>query len=106
MLVAQTKTPGYTLLSLIPTGLFLCLDTYYLTLEQTFRSSYNAFVSKLHNDQIVLEDLYVVRLDSQAVRKQLAPRLWSTAIWPFYCALIITIILVWKFEWVRTSLGL
>ena len=106
VLVAQTKTPGYTLLSLIPTGLFLCLDIYYLTLEKTFRLSYDAFVCKLHRDQMVLEDLYVVRPDSQAVWKHLVPRLRSAAIWPFYCALIITIVLVWKFECIRTSLGL
>ena len=95
VLVAQTKTPGYTLLALIPTGLFLYLDSYYLTLEQVFRSSYNSFVCKLHDDQIVLEDLYVVRPDSQTVRKKLVPRLGSTAIWPFYGALTITIVLVW-----------
>ena len=106
VLVAQTKTPGYTLLALIPTGLFLCLDFYYLTLEQAFRSSYNAFVFKLHNDQIVLKDLYVVRPDSLAFRKQFVSRLGSASIGPFYCALIITIVLVWKLEWVRTSLGL
>lgn len=106
VLVAQTKTPGYTWLSLIPTFLFLYLDIYYLTLEQAFRKSYNAFVCKLHQDQIVLVDLYVVRPVTQADWKHLAPQLSSKAIWPFYGSLIITIVLVWKFEWIRTSLGL
>ena len=105
VLVAQTKTPGYTLLSLIPTGLFLYLDIYYLALEKTFRNSYDAFVCKLHRDQIFLKDLYVVRPDSQADRKHLVPQLKSKSIWPFYGALTITIALVWKFGCIRTSLG-
>ena len=106
MLVAQTKTPDYTLLSLIPTVLFLGLDIYYLTLERTFRNSYNAFVSKLHQNQIILKDLYVIGPYNEAVRMHWVLQLKSKAIWPFYGALIITIILVWKFEWIKTSLGL
>ena len=73
VLVAQTKTPSYTLLALIPTGLFLCLDLYYLALERTFRRSYNAFVRKLHHNQVQLEDLFVVSPDSPGILEALGP---------------------------------
>lgn len=106
VLVAQTKTPDYVLLALIPTSLFLCLDIYYLTLERAFRKSYDGFVSKLHLNQILLKDLYVVSPDNKYNKMPWVLPLRSNAIWPFYGALIITIILVWKFECIKTSLGL
>lgn len=97
VLVAQAKAPGYIWMSLIPTFLFLYLDIYYLTLERAFRNSYNAFVCKLHQGQIVLEDLYVVHPDIQMHWKHLLLQLRSNAVYPFYGALVITIVLLWKF---------
>jgi hypothetical protein len=105
VLVAQTKTSSYILLALIPACLFLCLDAYYLALEQSFRNSYTAFVAKLHEGTVELSDLYLVRSDNQVVGSRLLRRLSSTAIWPFYGALTITILLVWQFDWIRATLG-
>lgn len=106
VLAAQTRTPGYVLLALIPTCLFLFLDVYYLSLEFTFRKSYNAFVCKLHRNEVVLEDLYIVRPHSPSIRKSFLNRLHSKAIWPFYGVLVLTIVLVWQFNRIKTMLGI
>ena len=104
VLVARTDTPDYALLAVIPTLLFCFLDAYYLALEQAFRRSYNAFVRKLHQDAVGLADLYVVRPTGR-VDRQLLVSLRSTAIWPFYGALLLTIGAVWQFDGVRALIG-
>ena len=104
VLVARTDTTDYALLALIPALLFLFLDAYYLALEQVFRNSYNAFVRKLHNDEVKLSDLYIVRPNGP-VNKQMLVSLRSTAVWPFYLALTIAVVLVWKFDCVKVLLG-
>jgi len=106
VLVAQTKTPSYALLAFIPTCLFLYLDVYYLALEVAFRKSYNDFVCKLHKDEVVLKDLYIVRPDNTPIRKYLFGRLFSTAVWPFYGALALMILLVWQFNCIKSLLAL
>lgn len=105
VLVAQTESPSYALLALIPTGLFLGLDAYYLALEQSFRNSYNTFVDKLHDGSVESRDVYRVRPDNKAIRSHLLLRIGSTAIWPFYGALTITTLLVWQFDWAKAALG-
>ena len=90
VLVARTDTPIYALIALVPTALFLFLDSFYLGLERGFRKSYNSFVDKLHSGGIAPKDLYVVsrtKLD----RKQQLDLLRSPSIWPFYTALVIAI---------------
>lgn len=104
VLVAQTKTSSYALLAFIPTCLFLYLDVYYLALEFGFRKSYNDFVSKLHQHEIMLKDLYIVRPDSTSIRKDLSGRLFSKAVWPFYGALALTILMVWQFNRIKLLL--
>ena len=104
VLVARTDTPAYALLALLPTLLFCILDAYYLALEQAFRRSYNDFVRKLHNGEVALTDLYAVR-PGRPVGQQLRVSLRSTAVWPFYGALTLTIAVVWKFECIRALLG-
>lgn len=105
VLVAQTKTSSYALLAFIPTCLFLCLDVYYLALEFRFRKAYNDFVCKLHKDEIMLEDLYIVQPENAPIRESLFGRLRSMAVWPFYGALALMIILVWQFNCIKTLLG-
>ena len=105
VLASQAQSSAYVLLALIPTCLFLCLDAYYLALEQSFRNSYDAFVEKLHERAIVSRDLYVVRRHGNAIRTDGLRRLGSTAIWPFYSALAATILLVWQFDRIIASPG-
>lgn len=105
VLVARTDTPAYALLALIPTLLLGGLDAYYLALEQSFRHSYNAFVAKLHRGELVITDLYQVR-PGRPVGRQMRVSLRSTAVWPFYALLIPTILLlVWKFDGIKTLAG-
>ncbi len=94
VLVARTGEPQHALIALVPTLLFLFLDTYYLGLEKAFRKSYNAFVEKLHGKEQFEADLFKVR------RADIGPALvWeclrSSSIWPFYLLVAATILLTW-----------
>ena len=60
VIVADKSKPEFAWIAILPTLLFMCLDTYYLALEKGFRASYNAFVKKLHDGTIEPEDLYSV----------------------------------------------
>ena len=58
VLVARTGEPQHALIALVPTLLFLFLDSYYLALERAFVRSQNAFVAKLHRDDLDSADVY------------------------------------------------
>lgn len=94
VLVARTEQPDYALLALLPAILFLLLDTYYLALERAFRVSYNAFVRKLHSGELSSADLYRLAPTGSIPRLFFAC-LKSFAIWPFYPALAIMVVVVW-----------
>ena len=104
VLVARTASPDYALLAVIPTLLFCFLDAYYLALERAFRSSYNAFVGKLHRDAVEIADLYVVHPTGK-VNRHLLVSLRSTSIWPFYGALALVIAAVWQFGGIKALAG-
>ena len=90
VLVARTDTPVYSLIALVPTFLFLFLDSFYLALERAFRCSYNSFVCRLHKGEITRRDLYVVKRAKLSRKENLAV-LKSPSIWPFYTALVVAI---------------
>ena len=94
VLVARTEQPDYALLALLPAGMFLILDTYYLALERAFRLSYNAFVRKLHQGELQSAELYRIGPTGSIPRLFFAC-LKSFAIWPFYPALAIMVGVVW-----------
>ena len=94
VLVARTENPEYALIALIPAILFLILDTYYLALERGFRDSYDAFVRKLHQEDLTLSDLYPVAPSGSSLGRFTAS-LVSFSIWPFYPTLVLMILLVW-----------
>ena len=58
VLVARTGEPQHALIALVPTLLFLFLDSYYLALERSFIKSQNTFVAKLHNGKLASTDVY------------------------------------------------
>ena len=63
VLVARLEQPYYPLIAIVPTVLFLFLDTYYLALEKHFRDSHKEFVEKLQAaDKDISSDLYVIDL--------------------------------------------
>lgn len=87
VIVADKGNPQYSLIAVIPTVLFLILDTYYLALERMFRQSYNAFIEKLHSGKVVAPDLYAV-VPSGSIFSTFFASLLSFSIWPFYLTLI------------------
>ena len=94
VLVARTGEPQHTLIALVPTVLFLFLDSYYLALERAFSSSQNAFVAKLQKEQLGLADVY--RVVPMGMGLLLVGRcLGSVSIWLFYPLVALTIILAW-----------
>jgi hypothetical protein len=82
VIVTDKGKPQYAPIAMIPTLLFLVLDTYYLALESMFRLSYNQFIDKLHSGKVLATDLYI------------SLSLKSFSIWPFYLILLLMIYLV------------
>ncbi len=60
VIILDKGKPDYVYIAIIPTVLFLILDSYYLALERAFRQSYNDFVDKMHNGTVAVNDLYVI----------------------------------------------
>lgn len=87
VIVADKGKPQYALIAIIPTVLFLVLDSYYLALERMFRESYNLFIEKLHGGSVIASDLYAVS-PSGSLAKTLFASFLSFSIWPFYLTLL------------------
>ncbi|MCX6831753.1 MAG: hypothetical protein NT028_06385, partial [candidate division Zixibacteria bacterium] len=85
--------PQYALIAVIPTVLFLALDSYYLALEKMFRLSYNSFIEKLLSRELVPSDLYVVSPQGSLFCIFFASVI-SFSIWPFYLTLLAMIWIV------------
>ena len=94
ILVARTERPEHALIALIPTVLFLILDSYYLAHERGFRKSYSIFVCKLHGGTLTTADLYKVAPNG-SVPRHLIASLKSFSIWPFYATLLGMILFIW-----------
>jgi hypothetical protein len=61
VIIADKGKPDFAWIAMLPTILFMFLDTYYLTFEKGFRESYNDFVKSLHSGNLSAEDLYAVK---------------------------------------------
>jgi len=92
VLVADKGKPEYALIALIPTILFFVLDTYYLTLEKKFRDSYDTFIKKLHEGEVIASDLFAISLKGNSV-KVFVESISSFSIWLFYVALLATVLI-------------
>lgn len=95
VLVARTGEPQHALIALVPTLLFLFLDSYYLALERAFIRSQNTFVAKLQKDQLERTDVYRVIPTGMGWRLVGRCLFGSVSIWPFYLLVTVTIILTW-----------
>ena len=95
VLVALTGEPQHALIALVPTLLFLFLDSYYLALERAFIRSQNAFVGKLHRGELESTDLYRVIPSGMGLPLVVRCLLGSVSIWPFYLLVAVTILLTW-----------
>ncbi len=94
VLVARTGQPQHALIAVVPTVLFLILDTYYLAMERAFIGSYNAFVKKLHGGSLGATDVFKVA-PTGSTPKLFVNCLRSFSIWPFYPVMLCTILLAW-----------
>ena len=95
VLVARTGEPQHALIALVPTLLFLLLDSYYLALERAFIRSQNAFVAKLHRGELEPGDVY--RVVPTGMGLLLVGRcLGSVSIWLFYPLVVATVVLAWQ----------
>ena len=95
VLVARTGEPQHALLALVPTLLFLFLDSYYLALERAFIGSQNAFVRKLHRRELEPADIYRVVPTGMGWRLVGRCLFGSVSIWPFYLLVTVTTLLTW-----------
>ena len=95
VLVARTGEPQHALIALVPTLLFLFLDSYYLALERAFIKSQNSFVAKLQRDELERADIYRVIPTGMGWRLVGRCLFGSVSIWPFYLLVAITILLTW-----------
>lgn len=91
--VAGKEKPDFVLIALIPTFLFLALDTYYLALEKGFRNSYSSFVKELHKNLLTSKDLYHIRSKGDQTKLQIEA-FKSFSVWGFYSLLGVLIFLV------------
>lgn len=87
VVVADKGKPQYALIAVIPSVLFLVLDSYYLALERMFRESYNSFIEKLYRGTVIASDLYIVSPRGSLVKCFFASLL-SFSIWLFYLTLL------------------
>ena len=95
VLVARTGEPQHALIALVPTLLFLFMDSYYLALERAFIRSQNAFVAKLHRSKLKPDDVY--RVVPTGMGLCLVGRcLGSVSIWLFYPLVVATVLLAWQ----------
>lgn len=95
VLVARTGEPRHALIALIPTLLFLFLDSYYLALERAFIKSQNEFVTKLHKEELGSGDVYKVIPKGMGMTLVLRCLLGSVSILPFYVLVVATILVSW-----------
>ena len=95
VLVARTESAEHALIALIPTLLFLFLDSYYLALERAFIASQNAFVTKLHGGELIPADVYRVVPKGMGWRLVGRCLLGSMSILPFYVLLATTVLAAW-----------
>ena len=91
VLVARTGEPQHALIALVPTLLFLFLDSYYLALERAFIRSQNAFVAKLQSDELQRSDVYRVVPTGMGWRLVGRCLFGSFSIWPFYLLVTATV---------------
>ena len=96
VLIARTGEPKHALIALVPTLLFLFLDSYYLALERAFISAQNAFVGKLHKGELKARDVYKILPIGMGWRLVVRCLLGSVSILPFYLLITATVLLAWR----------
>ncbi len=99
VVVADKVEPGYVWIALVPVALFFLLDAYYLGLERQFRDRYNDFISKLHEGNAEVDDVFIVTLGGglSGTMKAAFRACGSVSVWPFYLLLALMLLAVRTF---------
>ena len=76
--------------------LFFFLDAYYLSLERDFRNIYNSFVDKLHNEEKLDKEIYLLKIPTGFVHrtKAILSR-FSLSLFPFYIGISVLLLIVY-----------
>jgi len=100
VIIADKGKPDYVWISVVPIALFLLLDSYYLSLERDFRSTYNDFIRMLHFGTATVEDVFYVapRTGTAVTSLNILKASCSISIWLFYALLALMLLVVR--EWV------
>lgn len=94
VIIADKKQPNFVWIALFPVILFFFLDAYYLAQERSFRSIYNHFVKKLHNNTATTEDLFLIQpIQGVSAARTIGQSIFSPSIYPFYGILALTVVL-------------
>ncbi len=96
VLVARTGEPKHALIALVPTLLFLFLDSYYLALERAYIRAQNTFVGKLHKGELQVIDVYKVVPVGMGWGLVGRSLIGSVSILPFYVLVAVTVLLAWR----------
>lgn len=98
VVVAETDKPKYAFLAAIPTALFFFLDAYYLGFERRFRGQYNAFITKLHDSEATVDDLFIVAPPGGFWHGVwvFVKAAFSPSVLPFYLVLLLMVVLAQK----------
>lgn len=92
----ENRNPDSIWVSIVPIGLFLVLDAYYLGLERHFRDLYNGFIRKLHSGSAKVEDIFVMtpRVGTTDILASTGRGVLSISVWPFYGLLFIMLVVL------------
>ena len=89
VIIADKNKPDYIWIAIVPLGLFLFLDAYYLGLEKLFREIYNDFIKKLHHGKATIEDTFILNPGKiSLILLNTILSLISFSIFPFYLLLL------------------
>jgi hypothetical protein len=88
VLIADKGKPQLVLLAVLPILIFGALDVYYLHLEKGFRTSYNDFITKVHERKLQASDLYSL-VATGSTKRLVIDALKSFSVWGFYVPLLV-----------------
>lgn len=90
VVIADKEKPDYVWIALVPAGLFLFLDSYYVALERAFRDVHSSFIEKIHQNTASIDDFKVAGpiLGIKELGRSVCGSLGSLSIWPLYTMLI------------------
>jgi len=99
VIIADKSKPELIWIAVVPILLFLFLDSYYLGLEQRFRSKYNEFIKKIHDESATIEDVFIVNPGSGFKINVLSTieALLSISVYPFYIVLFVMLFVTQKY---------